>query len=190
MTTKDAFGKKRKKLLRQINRSHIVERVTEYEKEKILKIETIQGLPDIKFMRLSDFFVFKRGKEVLEAPDRQGWCHKFSSEISKDWDSPNEVVTGCIYKLCDKVKHLHSWIEFSEEGEEFIIDATRNIVMNKEGFYFLKHVKELCRVSRNQIIEDENIIHELGFGIKEYLTFRHEIMRDVERNYKVFQKTI
>lgn len=105
-----------------------------------------------------------------------------SLEISLSLNFPNEVVTGFIYGISDKVKYLHSWIEFNKDGNEYVIDYTMNVIMNKEGYYFIRQAEELSRISNQDILFDSKI----SINSKVYLVFRHEIMKELEKNSFLF----
>ena len=47
---------------------------------------------------------------------------------------------------------MHTWVEFkNNNNQEFVIDYDDNTVYNKEGFYFLKHVEPLKKVSSDDL---------------------------------------
>lgn len=78
---------------------------------------------------------------------------KFSAEyISQLLTFPNSIVTGYVYGISDKSKKMHTWVEFkNNNNQEFVIDYDDNTVYNKEGFYFLKHVEPLKKVSSDDL---------------------------------------
>jgi hypothetical protein len=119
---------------------------------------------------------------------RKGFCHTDSIKMCRQYQQDSYVVTGYIYGLSDKAKYLHSWVEFEAGGKEFVADYTMNALINKEGYYMLKHAKERSRVSNKQIKDDWKILGQLAkrgitFKENEYLVFRDEIMRDLEKNF-------
>lgn len=78
---------------------------------------------------------------------------KFSAEyISQLLTFPNSIVTGYVYGISDKSKKMHTWVEFkNNNNQDFVIDYDDNTVYNKEGFYFLKHVEPLKKVSSDEL---------------------------------------
>ena len=126
--------------------------------------------------------------------DRKGKCHSKALEISSRLGSiANDIVTGNTYGYSDKAKYLHSWVEFSYNGNDVVLDYTLNALINREGYYLLNHISEpLSRISSKQIQEDCKLIKKLNkvgsFNIKEYLFFRDEIIRDLEKNREVLDK--
>lgn len=129
---------------------------------------------------------------------RRKRCHGLSikgSEILKKFYSiDNKVVTGYAYENIDKVRYLHSWIELEEDGEQYVIDSTLNIVMNKEGYYLLMHIKEkeIESVVDAQLIIDDfetygDFIHYTE-DAKTYLTCRDLMIKDLSRNQVLFGK--
>lgn len=106
--------------------------------------------------------------------------------LSKNLKRDNKIVTGYIYNESDKIKQVHSWIEFKKAKKDYIIDYKNNLIMNKAGYYFLKHVEKINEISSNYLKEDEYLFNEfnqiLNLKEQEYLTFRDEIMKDLEKN--------
>lgn len=119
---------------------------------------------------------------------RKGFCHTDSIKMCRQYEQDSNVVTGYIYGLSNKAKYLHSWVEFESNKKEFVADYTMNAVMNKKGYYMLKHAEVLSKVSNKQLKEDWKILGQLAkqgitFKENEYLVFRDEIMRDLEKNF-------
>lgn len=105
----------------------------------------------IKVAKLSDII-----PETLNDKNDKGSVvrkDKFSAEyISQLLTFPNSIVTGYVYGISDKSKKMHTWVEFkNNNNQEFVIDYDDNTVYNKEGFYFLKHVEPLKKVSSDEL---------------------------------------
>lgn len=174
----------RKRLLKQLEECSLVKGIRTLEDGFIL-VETKKdtpNIPDILITRLSDLIFDLKDDHDLGNSTRLGQCHTKAQEISLRIGFPNEVVTGYFHALSDKARFLHSWIEFSGDEEDYVIDYTMNAVMNKKGYYFIRHVKELCRINNHDILSDLDLFGSLeGLNIKEYMVFRHEMARDLER---------
>lgn len=98
--------------------------------------------------------------ENLESEKREGSCHSSIIPISifLDIHFSNSVVTGYIKGLSESIKYIHSWLEFTYEGKEYVIDSTLNILMLKDEYYWLNNIQEkvdiLSRVSGENIRQD------------------------------------
>ena len=153
-------------------------------------IRTDKGI--IKFCKLSDVIEELKQDPDIETENRLDNCHEKAVEISRRLREDNEVVTGYIYGISDKAKYLHSWVEVSlKDGQKFVLDYTKNIMINKEGYYFITHAEPLSRIKSKDMKEDDKIIDKLAqkgiyFNIKEYLVFRDEIMADLKKNEQLF----
>lgn len=190
LTNNDAIGDIRERLLKQLKACQIVKKIKTY-KDGTIVIVTEKDMPDIVVTRLSDFIPDLKKDNNLGNWDRQGQCHTQSKEISLRLDFPNEVVTGYFHAMSDKARFLHSWVEFSKDGKDYVIDYTMNAVMNKKGYYFIRHVQELCRISDTDILSDIDLFSHLrGLNIKEYMVFRHEMARELEKNAPIFKKAL
>jgi len=181
------------------------------EKQRLL-----DGVLDIKFLKLKKFekdyieFEFNRKtytakrlasvindgemyKRLNSLNRRQGNCHWLSLRLSPMIGNDNEVVTGYIYGMSDKAKYLHTWIECKTgAGREVVLDATMNLYMDKDFYYKLKTAEPISRIKKEELIQDVNIFggktfEEFGIDIKTYLFFRHEIMKDFEKNKLLFE---
>ena len=91
-----------------------------------------------------------------------------------------------LFVYSHKSKYLHSWVKVNYERKDMVIDYTRNVLMNKEGYYLMQRAIPLSRISNQDIKRDMKILKQSGvlrnFNIKEYLLFRHEIIKDLEKN--------
>ena len=67
-------------------------------------------------------------------------------------------------------KSLHSLIEYDEEQ-----------------YIKLTNFLELCPIKREDLIKDTVISSNLDIRIKPYLVFRDEIIKDIEKNYELFE---
>jgi hypothetical protein len=124
-------------------------------------------------------------KEELLSEKRYGKCH--SSIISIAPSVPNSyVVTG--YVTIGSHKVLHTILEIEQKDNNVILDWTRNLEMRKEDYYRLTKFEEVSRFEGKHPKEDLNYITGLHMGCKTYVTFRDEIMRDIEKNKSLFKK--
>lgn len=149
-------------------------------------IETIEET--IKFMQLSD--LKKDIKELfpeIDTDDRIKRCFSYAFEISKHLGKQNNVVTGYIYGYTDLSKYLHSWIELNYKGQDYVIDGTLNVMMNKDGYYALRHAKPLTKISNENILEDINKYSSIvdKINLPEYYLFRDKYLENLEKNVDI-----
>lgn len=185
LTNCDAVGLKKRKFLKHFRDCDIVQNVIEKDDKIIIKTSEC----NITFRKLSD--IIPELREELQDWNRHGKCHEKSIYISRILaQTPNRVVTGYTYNISNIVKNLHTWVEFSIDGEEYVIDYTMNVLMNKKGYYFLLNVEPITIIADVEIRADfMNFFPYIdGFNIKEYLLFRHEILKDLQKNESVFRK--
>lgn len=136
--------------------------------------------------------------EVSSSETRKNSCHVLSMNGARIFSVclgiESDVVTGYADYYVPQNSYTHSWNEFEDEGQTKVMDSTMNAVMNKEGYYLLSHIDEnriLSKVSARNLMEDDrkygDIINRLD--LKTYLTSRDEIIRDLDRNSHVFNKS-
>ena len=117
----------------------------EEEKHSLSISTTFHNIKAFKFSHIfSDVLNDKISKNNLVRRNSY-----YSSEyVSQVIPFPNQIVTGYIYGIADKAKTIHSWVEFkNKNNEEFVIDYTDNLIMNKEGYYYIRHAKPIKKVS-------------------------------------------
>ena len=181
---------KKYKLLKSLEDESFVDKVD--ITDSIIHIKTKKGV--IAVRPLTSFLTFLKNDPDIETDSRIGKCHEKSMAISQILGSSNEVVTGYICGLSNKQKYLHSWVEVKlADNYPVVIDYTINAVMNRDGYYLLKHPKILNRVSNEDIKNDQKYILSFSetvqsINIKEYLVFRDEIMRDINKNKLLFDE--
>ena len=175
---------KKIRLLGQLKNIEWIQSVEASDTE--IKITTNTGI--IKVRTLTDVFPSLQEDPYIQTYERLGRCHEASLAISEGLgDIQNYIVTGYVFALSDKSKYVHSWIELVVNGEEVVIDYTLNAIMNKEGYYKIRHVKDISKISSCDVKNDKAILNKIGnFDLKEYLIFRDEIMRDLEKNIEMF----
>lgn len=172
------------------------------ENNGIICIKTTFG--EIKFSRITNFFPnLEFDDEIEDIRNRLGKigevgkCHAWAIEYSKRLKNigiENDVVTADKYLMTDKNKHLHSWNEFEINGKEHVLDYTQNVVMNKDGYYALNHIKKvISKINCMDIENDEKLYRQINgryyeIDAKTYLTCRDEIMRDLQKNIGIFNE--
>lgn len=147
LNKEDLSKDKKQELIDSLNKSKIVKFVT--KKDDYIEINTRANC--IKVARLSDIIKdVQKDKNSKTSVIRQD---KFSAEyLSQLISFPNSIVTGYVYGISDKSKKMHTWVEFKNNyNQEFVVDYDDNTVYNKEGYYFLKHVEPLKKVTSDEL---------------------------------------
>ena len=124
-------------------------------------------------------------KNELETKKRYRKCHMRSIDLALAIGDA-KVVT-CIAKL-NGVEFLHSVVEIMLDNKTLYLDWTRNIMMPQDEYKRLFRYREISKVDAKNIISDIEYIRAFNLNIEEYLLFRDELMKDVEKNKSVFQK--
>ena len=124
-------------------------------------------------------------KNELETKKRYRKCHMRSIDLALAIGDA-KVVTG-IAKL-NGVEFLHSVVEIMLDNKTLYLDWTRNIMMPQDEYKRLFRYREISKVDAKNIISDIEYIRAFNLNIEEYLLFRDELMKDVEKNKSVFQK--
>ena len=100
----------------------------------------------------------------------------------------SRIVTG--YATVGNQKVLHSVIEYEHDGKTIVLDWTRNLKITKEQYIELTKFVELSSFEGRKVIDDIEIIFgNLNIGVKPYVVFRDELIRDMQRNPHIFPPT-
>lgn len=121
-------------------------------------------------------------KKLLSHKKRDGHCHDGSIDIAKILKN-SRIITGTIQQYNRKI--LHSVVEISDKNQEKnILDYTLNLKIPKESYIKLTNFQELNIVESNELENDFKILLDFfdSFGHKEYLLFRDELIKDIEKN--------
>lgn len=141
----------------------------------------------ITFDKLSNYFDDKDLIRELKSNKRYGKCHSRALDISPSIDG-SKIVTG--YIIVGNQKFLHSVIEYEYQGKNIVLDWTRNLKITKEQYIELTKFVELSSFEGRKVIDDIEIIFEnLNIGVKTYVVFRDELIKDIQRNPQLFRPT-
>ena len=129
----DVTGKLKKEMLKLLKKSHLVKKVS--DKKGTIMIKTNEDDFDILLDKLSTKIPeLNEDNNLGDSKKRRGQCHTMSMTLSATLATPNELVTGYIFGVTDKIKNLHSWVEFNNNGSDYVIDYTQNVIINKEAY--------------------------------------------------------
>ena len=149
-----------------------------------LNIKTMQG--NINVIKMNNVFKLLKTDSIIGTKYRSGLCHEKSIFLSLCLDIDNDLLTGYVYGLSDKDKYLHSVVEFTSKNKKYILDYTMNAIINKDGYDYLMDFEELSRITKSSLQNDFKIFKGFSklypIGTKEYLVYRDEIMRDINKN--------
>ena len=126
---------------------------------------------------------------------RYGKCYELSTKLAEvltTYGIQCDLVTAMVYGRTDKMNCLHSWVETRIDNEDFVLDSTLNACIKKDGYYRIQHAEPLSRISGETIKNDYELFAKLRkvqhFNLYEYLLFRDEIMKDLKKNFKMFDE--
>lgn len=154
-----------------------------------LSIETTEGtIRAIQFSSIAP--KCKEKLPFIETDERHGKCYEMALEISLNLGISNNIVTGYIYGYTDKSKFLHSWVEATIKGEDYVIDGTLNSLINKQGYYLMQHAQPITKISNQTFANDiKNYLEKIEtFPIEVYYVFRDEIIKDFQKNDEIFER--
>jgi len=172
------------------NKFNIPELIIETKNGPIKVLQLSERYPKLKKVSLETEYATKLFSEI-ESEKRNGHCFDFAYYLTLMIPLDTKLTTGYVYGFCDKAMFLHSWVETTIDGEEYVIDGTLNAIINKEGYYLMEHAKTINQIDKNTFLDDLNkyeIINNVDIPLEAYYVFRDEIIKDLERNQDVFKK--
>ena len=118
----------------------------------------------------------------IETEQRHQRCHIDSVELAKGLKDKTRVATGYAYTFGKGDKFLHSWVEIYLQNKPFVIDTTRNLLMERKGYYYIRNIRgPVYKISNTTITKEEHIFWELQkkypWLIKLYLANRHQALQ-------------
>lgn len=131
-------------------------------------------------------------KKKLLSDLRYHGCHSnvhVVAEMLPEADRSTSFIVGGRFKENESDYFLHSWLEI--EGKNVVIDFNHNIIMNRDKYYKLFDVEVMSKTS---VVEMDDIIQtvcvdaQLDVSTVIINYFGKEIMRDLKKNEKIFQK--
>ncbi len=153
------------------------------DKKQRLEITLDTHVGKIRAMRFSE--VCPQMLELLpelENDGRMGQCFRMAYEIMRNLKNNCQIVTGYVFGYTDKSKFLHSWIEIKLRGKTYVIDGTNNLLIDKTGYYNIRHAIPITKISRKTFESDirkhKDIVE--GIDLPVYLLYRDEIIGERE----------
>lgn len=94
--------------------------------------------------------------------------------------TPSRIVVGKTGNLSSKSAQIHAWVEASPNGKDWVYDMSLNAIINKQGYYRLRHAEPISAIPFSTVKEDlvklNPYFKNEKISLKEYLIFRDDIM--------------
>jgi len=136
----------------------------------------------ITFDMISNTIKDKAYKKELMSNKRFGKCHERPVQLAHNIQN-SQIVTGVV--TTDTGKYLHTVIEVKKGDKIYILDWTRNLILKKEDYIKLFDFFELSSFDSIDVFYDKELMTKmnmLDIGMKPYLSFRNEFIKDLEKN--------
>ena len=135
-----------------------------------------------KATKLSDVMLWFKDFPNIETRERHCKCHSSSIMVSNSIDDRHKIATGYVYEFGEGSKYLHSWIELKIDGRDFVIDTTRNLLIPKKFYYYIRNIKgTVYKISGDTLKKEYHIIEYLTnhnpWLSKLYLSNRHQALQ-------------
>lgn len=127
-----------------------------------------EGLTFIAKKLTHEFPELKRYLTDIENRTRVKKCHPYSVVLANFLEINNSdnackisLVTDRIYQLSHKAKFLHSWVEVEIDGNCYVLDSTKNLIIDRDAYYEICHVQQPEKVDSKQLLKDYKLIRKL-----------------------------
>ena len=118
----------------------------------------------------------------LRTSDRYGECMTLSIDLALMASSSGNkvnILTG--YTDTYGYRNIHTVIEYVRNGKSYIMDATKNLIMSKENYFYLTNFELISEVDNFTMSEDFKKVKGMNLYTKPYFVFRNEIMKDMDK---------
>lgn len=159
------------------------------EEFKSLEIDKNKIILETSFTRIfaaklsSCFPILKELLPNMDTKKRRGECHNYVCDIAKyiEIPFPAKVASGYIKPFSSADKCLHTWIEIKDKGKEYVLDASKNLMMNKKGYYFINNISSpVYKIPPKTVGKEEDLIIDMeryAIGLsKLYFANRHQAL--------------
>lgn len=120
----------------------------------------------------------------LESQKRKGQCHSKSLFLGIANEKSN-ILTG--YYTFENETALHSVVEIIDEnGNPKILDWTRNLIIDEDIYVKLFKFNTITKIDSSLVFDEIESLAKLDIDLKTYLTFRDELLKDMEKNPQIF----
>lgn len=154
-------------------------------KYHIIKKENYYIHKHNKFIILA--IILPEMQEILYSTNRKGKCFELSLNILKKYHNANIVIAMCANPNCKEyTPFLHAiTLVKNESGNEYILDTTYNVIMEKETYLNLFKANIISIIPREQFKNEYPIIVELlknkSVYLDEYLCFPEQVITAAKR---------
>lgn len=142
------------------------------------------GNQGIKFSLLSDVFCYEAALNELLSEERLGTCHIRTIFLAHFFKNSN-LVTGKINYSNFNI--LHSVIETNIDGTLYILDWTKNLVIEKTLYYYLTNFEEIEKINCNEITKSMYFLKQIQTHMKLFLVFNKAFINDINKNSFLFE---
>jgi len=142
--------------------------------------------------RISEYFPeFYKNNPVITTEDRAGQCHLLAPKFVMNTNLEMlKLSTGPVYVLSPKATYLHSFVETFIDGEPVVIDPTKNLIINKEAYYFLHHIdRKPEKIFKEDLMKEAHMVRDMCVNYspifsKLYLSSREEALEIARKFYE------
>lgn len=95
--------------------------------------------------------------------NRKKQCHNFSIKLTLNADFDCKIATGYVSDFSNNAKYLHSWVETKTHGTSYVIDLTKNIIINKQAYYMIQNISSpVYKISQKTFIQERDLFNDIA----------------------------
>jgi len=128
-----------------------------------LIIRTNKGT--INAYRFSDLYIplVKIFPDLSKITNRKKQCHNLSIKLILNADFDCKIATGYVSNFSKNSYYLHSWVETTVNNKCYVIDLTKNIIMNKEGYYQIQNISgPVYKIPQSTFKQEREIFNSIA----------------------------
>lgn len=118
----------------------------------------------------------------LRTINRYGGCMTLSIDLAlMAASSGNKVNILTGYTNTYGNRNIHTVVEYIRNDKSYIMDATKNLIMDKENYFYLTNFELISEVDNFTMSKDFKKVKGMNLYTKPYFVFRDEIMEDMNK---------
>ena len=169
--------------------------IKDFERKNLGYSITTKDDTYIRFLKITEFITNLNPElqERIATNKHAGHCHWDSIHLSAGLDSPHKLVSGYCTMYSKAIQYPHSWLEINFQDREWVLDFTKNEMMNKEGFYKLHNPQNIVEIDNETLHNDLRLGKSTSFADKDIRMYlfhpneaREEMQKEISqrKNYK------
>ncbi len=133
------------------------------ENDKLIVETKEETITAIRFTDFPSKELVNLFPDLTKRYNREKQCHNFSIKLTLNSDFDCKLSTGYISSFSPSAKYLHSWVETKFNHQNFVFDLTKNIIINKNGYYLINNINgPVYKINKDTFIKEKDTFNDIA----------------------------